>query len=45
MPIPEPLVIEAGAFTRHPDGRMVIGTRRGDIFFVSGIDDAKPDPD
>jgi hypothetical protein len=44
VPIPAPLVIEAGAITPHPDGRMVIGTRRGDIYFVSGIDEAKPDP-
>lgn len=44
VPIPEPLVIEAGAIARHPDGRMAIGTRHGDIFLVDGLDAIKPDP-
>ena len=44
VPIPKDLVIEAGAFEQLPDGRIAIGTRRGDIFFVSGIDDERPEP-
>ena len=44
VPIPKDEVIEAGAFEVLPDGRIAIGTRRGDIFFVSGIDDARPEP-
>ena len=45
LPIPEGLVLEAGAFEWLPDGRLAIGTRRGDIWFVSGVDEPKPDPD
>ena len=37
IPIPSPLVIEAGAFATLPDGRIAIGTRRGDLFLCSGI--------
>jgi len=44
LPIPEDLVIEAGAFANLPDGRTAVGTRHGDIFFVSGIDAANPEP-
>jgi hypothetical protein len=44
VPIPEELVIEAGAFENLPDGRIAIGTRHGDIYFVSGIDEEKPQP-
>lgn len=45
VPIPKGLVIEAGSFEVHPDGRMIVGTRRGDIFFVSGVDKAMPEPE
>ena len=44
IPIPSPLVIEAGAFATLPDGRIAIGTRRGDLFLCSGIDHRKPSP-
>lgn len=44
VPIPEGLVLEAGAFEVLPDGRMAVGTRRGDVYFVSGLDEAKPEP-
>lgn len=44
VPIPKDEVIEAGAFESLPDGRIAIGTRRGDIFFVSGIDGVRPEP-
>jgi len=45
LPIPKGQVIEAGAFTSLPDGRVAVGTRRGDVFFISGADDDKPQPD
>ncbi|QTN33964.1 hypothetical protein HZ994_17120 [Akkermansiaceae bacterium] len=45
LPIPENLVIEAGAFAALPDGRTAIGTRHGDVFFVSGIDAPNPRPE
>ena len=44
IPIPKDLVVEAGAFATHPDGRIIVGTRRGDIFFVSGVDQQRPEP-
>jgi hypothetical protein len=44
LPIPDDLVIEAGAFARLPDDRIAVGTRHGDVFFVSGVDAAKPEP-
>lgn len=44
IPIPESLVIEAGAFTVLPDQRVAVGTRYGDIWFVEGLDDDKPEP-
>jgi hypothetical protein len=45
LPIPKDLVIEAGAFTTLPDGRVAVGTRRGEIYFISGADEAKPQPE
>ncbi len=44
VPMPKGEEIEAGAFTTLPDGRIAVGTRHGDIFFVSGVDAAKPEP-
>ncbi len=45
LPIPKDLVIEAGAFTTLPDGRVAVGTRRGEIYFISGAEEAKPQPE
>lgn len=45
VPIPQNTVIEAGAFETLPDGRIAVGTRRGDIYFISGMDEAKPQPE
>lgn len=45
VPIPEDTVLEAGAFVTLPDDRIAVGTRRGDIYLIDGIDAAKPDPD
>ena len=44
VPIPKGEVIEAGAFTVLPDGRIAVGTRHGDIYFISGADASKPQP-
>ena len=44
LPIPKDLVVEAGAFVSLPDSRIAIGTRRGDIFIIKGVDDDKPRP-
>ena len=45
VPIPEGAVIEAGAFVSLPDDRVAVGTRRGDIYILSGIDAPKPEPE
>ena len=37
-------MIEAGAFCLLPDGRMAVGTRHGEIYILSGIDEKKPNP-
>ncbi len=42
--IPDELVVEAGAFVTLPDGRIAVGTRRGDIYIMDGVDDPKPEP-
>lgn len=44
IPIPQDLVIEAGAFCTLPDGRIAVGTRYGEIYILSGIDTKKPNP-
>ncbi len=44
LPIPKNLVIEAGAFCDLPDGRIAVGTRHGDVYFISGADAANPEP-
>ena len=45
LPMPEGAVIEAGAFELLADGRIAVGTRHGDIYFVTGADEPKPDPE
>lgn len=44
IPMPKDSVIEAGAFIMLPNGKMAVGTRRGDIYIISGIDAEKPNP-
>ena len=44
LPIPNGLVVEAGAFVTLPDNRIAVGTRRGDIYLVSQVDEEKPTP-
>jgi hypothetical protein len=44
IPIPKEIVIEAGAFAVLPNGRMAVGTRHGEIYWIDGVDAAKPTP-
>ena len=44
VPIPKGMAMEAGSFEVMPDNRLAIGTRRGDIFLVSGAFDKNPNP-
>ena len=44
LAIPDGLVVEAGAFHVLPDGRVAVGTRRGDIYIMDGVDAEKPEP-
>ena len=44
VPLPKDTVIEAGAFALMPDGRVAVGTRRGEIYFIDGVDAPKPSP-
>ena len=36
VPVPEEIELEASSFEVMPDGRLAIGTRRGDIHLVEG---------
>ncbi len=36
VPIPAELALEVGSFCTLPDGRLAIGTRRGEILLVTG---------
>lgn len=42
IPIPEEMALEAGSFEVLPDNRLAIGTRRGDIYLVTGAFDENP---
>ena len=44
VPIPKGMVVEAGAFEQLPDGRLAVGTRRGDIYLLDDVDAEKPSP-
>lgn len=44
LPIPRELALEVGSFCMLPDGRLAVGTRRGEILLVSGAFDARPAP-
>ena len=39
IPIPDGIVLEAGGIEVMPDGRLAVGTRRGDIYMVSNAFD------
>lgn len=42
IPFPEDLALEAGSFDVLPDDRLAVGTRRGEIFLVTGAFDDHP---
>lgn len=44
VPLPEGVYLEAGSFVSLPDGRLAVGTRRGEILLVSGMMDEHPRP-
>ena len=44
IPMPSGTYLESGSFTTLPDGRVGIGTRRGEILLFTGLDDAEPGP-
>src|SRR5689334_25348262 len=44
VPIPKDLVLESGAYCLLPDGRMAVGTRHGEIYILSGVDEPRPTP-
>ncbi|HMO64762.1 MAG TPA: hypothetical protein PKE47_06005 [Verrucomicrobiota bacterium] len=44
IPMPEGVYLESGCFATLPDGRIAIGTRRGEILLFSGLDDGHPRP-
>jgi hypothetical protein len=43
LPLPRELALEAGSFCTLPDGRLAIGTRRGEILLVAGAFDERPE--
>lgn len=44
VPVPPELALEVGSFATLPDGRLVVGTRRGEILLLSGAFDELPKP-
>ncbi len=44
VPMPDDVALEAGCFTPLPDGRIAVGTRRGEILLFTGLDDEHPRP-
>ncbi|MBM3962441.1 MAG: hypothetical protein FJ306_11140, partial [Planctomycetes bacterium] len=42
LPIPPELALEVGSMCTLPDGRLALGTRRGEILLVTGADAAVP---
>jgi hypothetical protein len=42
IPIPDDVVLECGGLEMLPDGRVAVGTRRGDIYFVDGFFEDPP---
>jgi hypothetical protein len=44
VPIPDEVPLKTGSFDILPDGRLVVGTRKGDVYFVDGAFDKIPEP-
>lgn len=45
VPIPPRVPMRPGGFEILPDGRLAVGTRRGDIYFIKGAFDSPPQPE
>ncbi len=45
VPIPPTVPMRPGSFEILPDGRLAVGTRRGDIYFIKGAFDSPPQPE
>lgn len=45
IPIPPGVPMRPGGLEMLPDGRLAVGTRRGDIYFVKGAFDSPPKPE
>jgi hypothetical protein len=45
VPIPPTVPMRPGGFDVLPDGRLAVGTRRGDIYFIKGAFDSPPTPE
>jgi hypothetical protein len=45
IPIPAGVPMRPGSFEVLPDGRLAVGTRRGDIYFIKGAFDSSPKPE
>jgi hypothetical protein len=44
IPIPQGVPLRPGGLEAMPDGRLAVGTRRGDIYFIKGAFDTPPKP-
>ena len=44
VPIPDNIPLKVGSFDVLPDGRLVAGTRKGDVYFIKGAFDKNPSP-
>jgi hypothetical protein len=44
LPIPPEVPMRPGSFEVLPDGRLAVGTRRGDVYFISGAFENPPRP-
>ncbi len=45
IPIPTGVPLQPGGFEILPDGRLAVGTRRGDIYFIKGAFESPPKPE
>ena len=45
IPIPPEIPLRPGSFEILPDGRLAVGTRRGDIYFIKGAFETPPKPE
>ncbi|HIL69099.1 MAG TPA: hypothetical protein EYG38_04530, partial [Verrucomicrobia bacterium] len=44
VPIPDHIPLKVGSFDVLPDGRLVVGTRKGDVYFIEGAFEKIPAP-